>query len=158
MALTQQQRDAMAKGAREHEELERAARGISERTRVPVSVSPPFDFEAANRGKDPFHRDTWRKTRRGQGYIPITCRLGAHCETWLIAASRLAGEMGLEWRAELPPSRELSFQVKYPLKRAAEVADAFRRLAAKFDAHQNVYYDRGEPWGMDVSKTVYFHD
>jgi len=53
---------------------------------------------------------------------------------------------------------EIVFDVRYKIKDESKIRDAFERLAAKFGAHLNVYYSGSAPWGMDVSKQVYFHD
>ena len=142
-----------------YEKQKRLAAGISDRTGLRIEVPAPFDFEAAARGQDPLP-DAFRKaTKRGYRDIGVACRLGPACETWAIAMEKLvSGELGLPHVIELPPSLEIVFRVRFKLGDAAKVRNAFERLAAKFGAHLNVYYAGAEPWGMDVSKSVYYHD
>jgi len=145
-----------------YEKQKRLAAQISDRTDLDIVVPAPYDFEAAEKGRDPLP-DAFRKAtaKMGKGYrdIGVACRLGPSCETWAIAMEKLvSGELGLPYVIELPPSLEIVFRVRFKRGDAAKVRNAFERLAAKFGAHLNVYYSGSEPWGMDVSKSIYYHD
>lgn len=116
-----------------------------------------FDTEAEARGERA--RDPFSQTQRGERALGVACRLGPSCETWAIAMEKLARDvLRLPYEIQLPPSLELNFRVRYKLRDARKVEDAFRRLASKFGAHLNVYYAGSEPWGMDVSKQMYLRD
>jgi hypothetical protein len=160
--LTPGQQKSHREGKAEYAERKERAARLSRRIGLPIEASKPYDWHAQARGGDPLPDPFTKGLPRGMRHLPVMCKLGrgevsAECDSVLRAMAQVADKLGARWRIRLVPSG-LSFDLVLKQSEMEAWHDAARRLAAKFGAHYNLYYAHGEPWGADISATMYFYD
>jgi hypothetical protein len=163
-ALTPGQQKSHREGKAEYADRKALAGRLSRRIGLPVEASKPYDWHAQARGGDPLPDPFTKGLPRGMTHLPVTCDLGRgyggpECDSLMRALAKAADKLGARWRIRLVPSdQRIVFDLVLEQRELQAWHDAARKLAAMFGAHYNLYYAHGQPWGADISASVYFHD
>ncbi len=162
--LTPGQQKSDREGKAEYAERKKLASLLSRRIGLPIEATKPYDWHAQARGGDPLSDPFTKGLPRGTTHLPVTCELGRgyggpECDSLMRALAKAADKLRAKWRIRIVPrDQRVTFDLVLKKSELEAWHDAARKLAAMFGAHYNLYYAHGEPWGADISATMYFHD